>query len=188
MLQRGAKLGDRQAGGTDETAQSSFGKGGMIGHGEGGYFSGFGHDDVSASLPRYTPAETLEVTHRFSPAQSGQLRHYGATSTCRVSTVNGIPDSARTSMQSSIASFTFARASSSVSPWLTHPGMEGHSATQTPSSSRSIVTTIFVAQSLRLPCIVLSKYPLASPSTIQHAAERVMQSAPLNVKYPLPPH
>ena len=79
-------------------------------------------------------------------AQNGQLRHYSATSTCRVSTVKGMPDSARTSIHSSIASRMFTRASSFVSPWLTHPGMEGHSATQTPSSSRSIVTVIFIAR------------------------------------------
>src|SRR2546421_2708804 len=34
----------------------------------------------------------------------------------------------------------FSSASSLVFPWLTHPGIEGHSTTNTPSSSRSIVT------------------------------------------------
>ena len=114
--------------------------------GTGGHqFSRLGHDDMSPSLPCHAPAQALKVSHSFCATQSGQLRHYSATSTCRVSTVKGIPDSARTSIQSSIASRMFARASSFVSPWHTHPGMEGHSATQTPSSSRPIVTVSFIA-------------------------------------------
>ena len=121
-------------------------------------FSWFGHDDVSPSLPCHTPAQALKVTHSLCAAQNGQLRHYSATSTCCVSTVKGMPDSARTSKQSSMASRMFAKASSFVSPWLTHPGMEGHSATQTPSSSRSIVTVIFIART-----------PVARPSPLTKA-------------------
>ena len=51
-----------------------------------------------------------------------------------------MPRSARTSRQRAIASRTLARASSRVSPWLTQPGIDGHSAIQTPSSSVYTVT------------------------------------------------
>ena len=39
----------------------------------------------------------------------------------------------------------FFKASSRVFPWLTQPGIDGHSTTQTPSSSRSMVTENFIA-------------------------------------------
>src|SRR5712691_6853229 len=51
-----------------------------------------------------------------------------------------MPFSARTSRHNLIASLMFSTASSFVFPWLTHPGIDGHSTTNTPSSSRSIVT------------------------------------------------
>src|SRR5436309_9751456 len=54
--------------------------------------------------------------------------------------VKGRPFSARTSRHRAIASLILSTASVLVLPWLTHPGMEGHSAIQTPSSSRSSVT------------------------------------------------
>ena len=54
------------------------------------------------------------------------------------------PSSARTSRQPAMASRMFDNASSRVWPWLTQPGIEGHSATQTPSSSRSSVVTNFI--------------------------------------------
>src|SRR5450759_1811639 len=65
-------------------------------------------------------------------------------STWWTATVSGIPFSALTSRHSRIASSMFFRASLSVVPWLTHPGIAGHSATKTPSSSRSTVTTNFI--------------------------------------------
>src|SRR5450756_972311 len=65
-------------------------------------------------------------------------------STWWTATVSGIPFSALTSRHSRIASSMFFRASLSVTPWLTHPGIAGHSATKTPSSSRSTVTTNFI--------------------------------------------
>jgi len=43
-----------------------------------------------------------------------------------------------------MASLIFSKDSSSVSPWLTHPGIEGHSTTHIPSSSRSSVTVHFI--------------------------------------------
>lgn|GEM_PF-6401672 len=55
------------------------------------------------------------------------------------SIVRGMPPSARTWRQARIASSMLARASSFDAPWLTQPGIAGHSAIQTPSSSRSSV-------------------------------------------------
>ena len=49
------------------------------------------------------------------------------------------PLSARNSRHARMASRTSTRASSLVAPRLTHPGMAGHSNTQTPSSSRSML-------------------------------------------------
>src|SRR5437867_2846949 len=66
------------------------------------------------------------------------------TSTWHVCTVRGSPCSARTSKQSLMASRTFVRACCLVSPWLTHPGIDGHSAIQMPSSSLSSVTMNFI--------------------------------------------
>jgi hypothetical protein len=43
-----------------------------------------------------------------------------------------------------MASLMFFKASALVLPWLTQPGIEGHSVTQTPSSSRSNVTESFI--------------------------------------------
>jgi len=58
--------------------------------------------------------------------------------------VRGIPCSALTSRHAFIASFIFSIASSSVFPWLTHPGTEGHSTIYIPSSSLSITTKNFI--------------------------------------------
>ena len=46
-----------------------------------------------------------------------------------------IPSGSWTSRQSELASLMFFKASDLVLPWLTHPGMDWHSATQIPSSS-----------------------------------------------------
>jgi hypothetical protein len=53
--------------------------------------------------------------------------------------VSGIPFSVRTSRQRAMASLMFFNASFLVSPWLTQPGIDGHSMIQTPSSSRSLL-------------------------------------------------
>ena len=55
-----------------------------------------------------------------------------------------MPASARASKQAAIASFMLANASSSVRHCDTQPGIAGHSATNMPVSSRSIVTTSFI--------------------------------------------
>ena len=59
-------------------------------------------------------------------------------------TVKGMPLSARTSIQASIASRAFSRASARVAPWLTHPGIAGHSTIHIPSSPRVIEVTKFI--------------------------------------------
>src|SRR5688572_19219791 len=58
-----------------------------------------------------------------------------------------------------MASRTLAIASSRVCPWLTQPGIEGHSATHAPSSSRPNVITNFMRLIL-LVFIVLEKLSL----------------------------
>src|SRR5208282_389563 len=97
--------------------------------------SWFGEDDVAATLSGDLPAELLKGSgHLFRP-EDGNRRHQAGTSISRVVTVRGIPRSARTSRHSRMASRMLFIASSSVLPWLTQPGIEGHSATNTPSSS-----------------------------------------------------
>src|SRR6266852_1281964 len=98
-------------------------------------------DNVAALLASHFPTERFESLNDLAPSYRGKLGHQALTSTWQVSVVKGRPRSARTSRQSLIASRTFFRAFCLVEPWLTHPGIEGHSATQMPSSSRSMVTT-----------------------------------------------
>ena len=66
-------------------------------------------------------------------------------------TVRGIPRSARTSRQAAIASRAFSRALARVAPWLTQPGIAGHSTIHIPSSSRVIEVTNFIHQTLTPP-------------------------------------
>src|SRR5579863_8022428 len=85
-------------------------------------------DDVAATLSRYLPAVPSKG---FDDGPAAKLRqgpgHQTATSTCFVSMVRGRPPSARTSKQSSMASRMFFRALVLLSPWLTQPGIAGHS-------------------------------------------------------------
>src|SRR5208337_4665908 len=95
-------------------------------------------------LPSHFPTKGPKRVHDFPAANRGQLGHQALTSTKQVSTVKGIPRSARTSRQRRMASRMFLIASAFVLPWLMHPGMDGHSVIQTPSSSRSTVTGNFM--------------------------------------------
>ena len=72
------------------------------------------------------------------------------TSTCCVSTVSGKPRSVRTSRRAAVASRVLTRAHLRVLPWLTQPEIDGHPATQTPSSSSSRVVGNFMGPTLRL--------------------------------------
>src|SRR5438094_9599452 len=103
---------------------------------------------MTTTLPRNFPAVFLEDARYLAPAHDRQLRHQTLTSTCWTSTVSGMPRSARTSRQSVMASLTFFSASSRVLPWLTQPGIERHSATHTPSSSRSRTVANFIRWTL----------------------------------------
>src|SRR3954471_7129530 len=98
----------------------------MIGNGERCGMACLHEHDVVAGPGRF-PAGTVESPDDFSPAQYRQCGHQAKTSTCCVSTVTGRPRAARTSRQTVIASRIFASASSLVAPWLTQPGMDGHS-------------------------------------------------------------
>src|SRR3989337_247971 len=107
----------------------------------------FDQDDVAPFLPDHLPTKRFKGLDGFPSAQLGKRRHQAYTSTWRVSMVRGRPCSARTSRQSWIASLMFSNASSLVEPWLTQPGTDGHSAIQTPSSSRSRLTINFILTS-----------------------------------------
>src|ERR1035437_2784566 len=77
----------------------------------------------------------IQHKNDFARAQHRESRHQTAISTSRVVTVNGMPSSALTARHSRIASAMFDSASASVCPWLTQPGIDGHSPMYTPSSS-----------------------------------------------------
>jgi hypothetical protein len=116
-------------------------------------------DDVASSLPGDLPFEPDEGLHDPSAGEERQLLRQTEMSTWWTATVSGIPFSALTSRHSRIASSMFFRASLSLTPWLTHPGIAGHSATKTPSSSRSTVTTNFIRWILRRPDYVFGRFP-----------------------------
>ena len=90
------------------------------------------------------PTKGFESADYVGRAENWKTSHQAITSIWRVSTVKGNPRSARTSKHARIASRMFVRATSLVSPWLTHPGMAGHSTTHAPSSSRSMFTRNFM--------------------------------------------
>lgn len=102
----------------------------------------------------------LVQSHFSFPAQRRNHGHYATTSNWRVSMVKGNPISARTSRHRPIASLAFSRACSFVLPWLTHPGMDGHSTIQTPSSSRSMVTRNFISTLVGRPLCMANCVPL----------------------------
>jgi len=71
---------------------------------------------------RPPPAGLVEDPDRLGSAQHGQPGHQIVTPTCCVSTVSGMPRSARVSRQAAIASRMFVIASSRDSPCDTQPG------------------------------------------------------------------
>src|SRR5579872_3137718 len=64
--------------------------------------------------------------------------------------VGGIPSAARVARHPAMASRILSRASASVRPWETQPGIAGHSATSMPVSSGSSVTRSFILRSYRV--------------------------------------
>jgi hypothetical protein len=79
-------------------------------------------------LTRDPPAQVFERANNLSRSKQRESGHQTNTSTSRVVTVGGMPSSSRTARHSRIASATFDSASASVCPWLTQPGIDGHSA------------------------------------------------------------
>lgn len=104
----------------------------------------FGKNDMAAALTIFQPTSAFECTNRFRSRDRRKLGHQRLTSTSRTSTVSGIWLAALVSRQPTIASRMLAMASCSVLPWEIHPGMEGHSTTKVPVSSRSTVTSNFI--------------------------------------------
>src|ERR1700722_3629876 len=91
--------------------------------------------NMTATLTSDLPAQVFERANNFSRSKQRERWHQTNTSTSRVVTVGGMPSSARTARHARIASATFDSASASVCPWLTQPGIAGHSAIYAPSSS-----------------------------------------------------
>ena len=99
---------------------------------------------MAGMLPVIEPSRLLESPNGSLPGNGGHGRHQMGTSTARTSTIGGIPLAARAARQPEIASRMCARASVSVLPCDTHPGIAGHSATIMPVSSGSNVTRGFI--------------------------------------------
>jgi hypothetical protein len=92
------------------------------------------------------PAQRFEGRHHSRRPEQRDRRHQAGISICLVTTVSGSPGSARAARHSRIASARFASASLSVRPWLTHPGIAGHSAMTVPPSSRVSVMVSFAEE------------------------------------------
>src|SRR5271154_2395927 len=92
-------------------------------------------NNVAAALPRDLPTQPLERSNDLVGPKQRHRGHQTVTSTSRLVTVNGMWSSARAARHSRMASTIFDSASASVCPWLTQPGIEGHSAMYAPSSS-----------------------------------------------------
>jgi len=83
----------------------------------------------------YFTSQPLERSNDLVGPKQRHRGHQTVTSTSRLVTVNGMWSSARAARHSRMASTIFDSASASVCPWLTQPGIEGHSAMYAPSSS-----------------------------------------------------
>src|SRR6202162_682104 len=128
ILLGGQKFFDRQAGGANQGPQGPAFDRVVVGHGERRQSAALDQDDMASPLTRNSPAQPHECLRHLS-ATPGRKAGQAGISTSRVSMVRGRPSSARTSRQSWMASLMLASASSSVSPWLTQPGIAGHSTT-----------------------------------------------------------
>src|SRR5215475_2631504 len=87
-------------------------------------------DVVAPVHPSQCPTAPLNSLRKLAPRD---LLHTVTSSTRSAASAWVVPSSA--SSQPSIASRTFARTSSTVSPWETHPGNAGTSAQYPPSSA-----------------------------------------------------
>ncbi len=139
-----AELFDRQAAGSDQAPQSSLGNFLVVRNRQRCPMPFLDQYHVAPPLTHQLPTIPSKHADNIPSAQCWQRRHQTVTSTCCVSTVNGMPRSARTSRHAAIASRILARTSSRDCPWLTQPGMAGHSAIQMPSSSRYSVVMNFM--------------------------------------------
>src|SRR5213593_3964757 len=98
-------------------------------------------DHVAGGLVIDFVTEPLKRPHRVA-ARAGRKPAHGETSTNSSVIGGGIgsPCFFRLARYPEIASLMFSMASTRVLPCDTHPGNDGHSATNTPSSSTSMVT------------------------------------------------
>ena len=144
---RGVEVIHEHVGGPNQAPQGSAGDFPVVRNGKRGDTAASDQDDVTSALSRHLPSKRLKYLDRFAAGHHAGLTHQAITSTLVVSTVSGSPNSARTSKHDAMASLAMAMASSRVVPWVTQPGMEGHSAIHAPSSSRSRVMVKFMIQS-----------------------------------------
>ena len=171
------KLFDSQAARADQAPQSSFGNLLVVRHGERGDVPRLDQNHVAPFLPCKFPTGSGESLDHLASADVRQRRHQATTSSSSVSTVRGIPRSARTSRQAAIASRAFWSASARVLPWLTQPGIAGHSTIHIPSSSRVIEVTNFISEKVadtsapRKPDSS-PRFRLHSPSSSFHTARK----------------
>ena len=147
-IEQSDKLFDRETARADQTAQSSFGNLLVVRHGKRSDVPRLDQDHVAALLPGEFPSGSRKRLHHLASADVRQRGHQATTSSSSVSTVSGIPRSARTSRQAAMASRAFSRASVRVLPWLTQPGIAGHSTIHIPSSSRVIEVTNFISRNI----------------------------------------
>ena len=98
----------------------------------------------------YPIADVSQCCYTLISRNNRGLRHQTPTSTwLRVYSLGNVqPSSSMPSKQSSAASLTFTRASSSVCPCEIHPGTTGISATKQPSSPMVITTGNFITPTL----------------------------------------
>lgn len=154
----------------DQASQGSARNCRMVGHGKGRNVPGLYEYNMAALLSGDSPTELFKGMDNLARPQDRNRRHYAGTSISRVVMVSGIPSSARISRHSLIASRMLFSASSSVLPWLRHPGIEGHSATKMPSSSLKMVTVSFI------PSVYLLEYR-TRPNPMQRVKSKNRGSA-----------
>src|SRR6266511_2115093 len=139
-----AELFPGDAGLADKGAERAFGQLAMIGNSQTPT-RWMPQDDVAASLVVHFVTEFSESFDRVCTGTDRQAVHTGTSTISSVMPPGiGSPCFLRLARYPWMASRMWAIASSRVLPWEMHPGRAGHSATNTPSSSGSMVTRNFM--------------------------------------------
>jgi hypothetical protein len=112
----------------------------MVRNGEACDLVFFDEDDVATSLTGDDPAKAFEDLDDLPTAEDGQTGHSG-----HHLDFAGLDRQGQATLGADLEAkrdgfFNIPERFFLEDPWLTHPGMAGHSTTHTPSSSRSKVT------------------------------------------------